>query len=342
MEKKKNGRARSFARIVLIILLCVLLLAAVVLVGIPMIETAGTEKTRPGAEDWMKELDDSLRLNEIVIPGSHDSGTRYAQLAFITNCQSLTIEEQLNAGVRYLDIRLGFASAGDEDEAKLKLMHGFTNCRTGPMPWSDTLLLDSVLDQCFGFLTEHPTETILFMVKYEHGSEPLAEFQRALDAALRKHAELCLLTDAVPTLGQARGKLVLLRRYADEAKLGAEAGIAMGWTEQGGSEDVTKHAEMTVNDACRVWVQDRYCYGNDDKWNAFLAGLREPEISAEDVSIHFLSTKGTLAYGHPYAHAKDLNRRFSELPEKELRGWIILDFIDAGLAEHIWDANFNR
>lgn len=331
MRQKKK---KHVGRRILVCLLVLILLAAAAFVGIPMLETVKT-KTAEGSADWMADLDDGLRLNEIVLPGTHDSATQYVQLAFFSKCQGLSVGEQLEAGFRYLDIRLGLAEDG------IRLMHGFTNCKTGPLPWDDALYLDKVLEQCYAFLKAHPTETVVFAVKQEHGDESVAEFETRLIEVLSQNEELWLLTDKLPTLGEARGKLVLLRRCEDEAGLGARAGVPLLWPKQNGHEDVTKHVEMTDNGAYRLWVQDRYEYGAEDKWTAFQNGLKEAAIGADDLSIHFLSTKGTLPYGHPYYFANILNPRLLELPTEELRGWIIVDFADALIAEHIRSANYN-
>lgn len=339
-KPKKHGALRVLRRVLCTLLILVLLAAAALFV-IPMTETVSV-RTAERSADWMAGLDGSLRLNEIVLPGTHDSATQYVQLAFFSKCQALSIGEQLEAGYRYLDIRLGFADTGDLKTRKLKLMHGFTNCRTGPMPWDETLYLEQVLEQCYTFLKAHPTETVVFAVKYEHGSDPLPKFASWLDNVLRSDADMWLLTDRIPTLEEARGKLVLMRRWEDEAGLGAQGGIPLLWPDQKGSEDAAKSTEMTDNGTYRLWVQDRYEYGTEDKWNAFLAGLREPGIAAEDLSIHFLSTKGSFQYGHPYRYAKSLNAKLLELPSVELRGWIIVDFADAELASRIWQANYSR
>lgn len=338
-QKKRLRPLRILAR-VLCVLLAVILLAAAALFVIPLTETVSV-KTAEGSADWMGGLDDGLRLNEIVIPGAHDAATQYSQLAFITKCQALSVEEQLEAGFRYLDIRLGFVDPDEPESSGLKLMHGFTNCRRGPMPWADLLLLSDVLDQCEAFLTAHPTETVIFAVKYEHVTAPLEQFETRLIGELKKRGELALLTDTLPTLGEARGRLVLLRRNRDAAGLGPEAGVPLRWPQQDDGEDVSKHAEAVEQGSYRLWVQDRFCYGTEDKWAAFLAGLREPAVAPEDLSVHFLSTKGTAKYGHPYHYANALNPRLLALSDQELRGWIIVDFADAELAKHIWSVNFS-
>ena len=97
---------------------------------------------------------------------------------------------------------------------------------------------------------------------------------------------------------------------------------------------------MTDQGAYRLWVQDRYEYDAGEKWEAFRAGLREDQIGSGDLAIHFLSTKGHAAYGHPFAFAGKLN---PELMDYELlpgSGWVIVDFASALLAEHIYTANF--
>ena len=339
-EEKKHGFLRSLGK-ALGILLAGILLAALVLTILPMTETV-EPKTVEGSADWMKDLDGSLRLNEIILPGSHDSGTQHVQLGFVTKCQGLSVAEQLEAGVRYLDIRLAIADAEDPGARQMRLVHGFTKGRTGPMPWAVSMYLDRVLDDCAAFLKAHPTETVILAVKKENRQDDTAEFETRLTGALKDRGDLCLLTDRIPTLEEARGRLVLARRYADAAGLGAEAGIPMGWPEQDDHGDGTAHTALNERNGYRLWVQDRFVYSTEEKWTAFLAGLNEPEIRSDDVSIHFLSTKGTWTYGHPYGHARALNQRLRQLPAERLRGWIILDFADADLCRHVWSANFDE
>ena len=128
-----------------------------------------------------------------------------------------------------------------------------------------------------------------------------------------------------------------MRRYEDEAGLGTDAGIPLLWANQNGFEDPSLHTAREDNASYTLWVQDRYEYDSADKWNAFTAGLNSAETGNGNVAIHFLSTKGTSTYGHPYRFAKELNAKLSELPE--LQGWIVIDFASAPLAEHIYRAN---
>ena len=122
-----------------------LLLVVLGMLVLPLTEGADTTPV-PGSADWMAALPDDTPLSALVIPGTHDSATQYVQLAYFSKCQALSVGEQLEAGFRYLDIRLG-----DGDKGGLPLlMHGFTKCKVSA--FGSALTLDNVLADCYGFL----------------------------------------------------------------------------------------------------------------------------------------------------------------------------------------------
>lgn len=330
-EKTKKIRPLRLVGKILAWILAALLLFLLVMYIIPLTET-GDRTSAEGTADWMRELPDETPLNALVLPGTHDSATRYVQLGFFSKCQGKSIGQQLEAGYRYLDIRLAVNGDG------MILMHGFTKCRSGPMPWNSALTLDAVLEDCYAFLSAHPTETVVFAVKQEHGDESVKEFQTILNRYVQEKPEFWLQSDRIPTLGLARGKLVLLRRYEDEAGLGAAAGVPLLWANQNGHEDTSRNTVSEPNGSYTLWVQDRYEYDTEDKWNAFLGGLATSGTAEEELAIHFLSTKGTAAYGHPYSFAKALNPRLLE--QDALSGWIVVDFGSASMAKGIYANNF--
>ena len=329
--KRNKSKARRLLHLLWVLPLVLLLSLFTLMYIVPAFETADKTAVADSA-DWMAKLDDALSLGEVTLPGTHDSATNNVQLAFFSKCQALEIGEQLAAGYRYLDIRLG------ADGERLKLMHGFTNCTTSGTPWAGALYLDAVLTQCYDFLKAHPTETVVFAVKQEHGSESVAAFQKLLNSYVQQDPGMWHLSYHIPTVGEARGKLVLMRRYADEANLGSASGIPLLWDKQNGHDDVTQNIASYDNGSYTLSVQDRYEYDTADKWAAFTAGLAAGKTGRDAVSIHFLSTKGTATYGHPYRFAKALNPKLMETGS--LSGWIVVDFASATLAQHIYEANF--
>lgn len=313
---------------VMSVIVCVVLLIEM----IPLFEHVNKEEVS-NSNNWMSTIDDSKRLSDINIPGTHDSATQYIELPFFSRCQDLSIQQQLSAGIRYLDIRL--AISGE----KLKLMHDFTHASVSIMPFSNHLLLDDVLEDCYEFLEKNPTETIVFVVRHEYGNESKTEFQKILNAYIQENRENWYLGHEIPILKEARGKIVLMRRYEDEAHLMSEAGLPIGWGED---NEFFKVASYTQFDSYSLIVQDLYDRDYEEKWKAFslLIDYLEKE-NTDDICINFLSTKGSFVVGHPYYYAHQLNRKFMnrKLHSHQKYGWIILDFADAKLARHIYESN---
>lgn len=335
MQNTKKAPNKG-VRLLLIVfggILAVMLLAAAALFVIPLTERVDAAPVA-GSADWMARLPDDASLGGLSIPGTHDAGTQYVQLGFFSKCQARSVGQQLEDGFRYLDIRLAVNGDG------LGLNHGFCECRTGAAPWSDRLMLEDVLEDCYAFLSAHPTETVIFAVKQEHGDESVAEFQRVLDRYIQEDAGRWYLDSELPSLGEARGRLVLLRRYDDEAGLGKNAGIALTWPNQNGYDDP---ARAFSSESCSVGsltlaVQDRYEYDEEEKWAAFCAEADNPDA----VALRFLSTKGHMTFGHPYRYAKELNPRLLALCENQdiSLGWTVIDFGNARLASAIYEQNF--
>ncbi len=328
-KKKKRPVLRAFLIVLALALTAALALGGVLLIA-PLTETADPVAL-PGSADWMAQLNDEQPLNELFLPGTHDSAAQYCALAFFTKCQALSIHQQLEAGFRLLDLRLAVNERGDG----FILTHGDYACRTSP--FGGTLTLDDVLAACYVFLDEHPGETVLLALRQETGDRSTRECQLLLDAYIRENPRYWLAADTIPTLGEARGKLVILRRWDDEIGLREEAGIPFRWRDQGGFEDQSRSAVDEDMGSFLLHVQDRWEYDTEPKWAAFVEGLRQP--GEGEVSLSFLSTKGETRYGHPYEYAKELNARLLDADEGSIEGWIVVDFGDAAIAEKIYRQN---
>ncbi|MFJ8766364.1 phosphatidylinositol-specific phospholipase C [Streptomyces clavifer] len=179
--------------------------AGVLIGGTPAVAAADRAL---GTQDWMGGIADSTPLQRLTIPGTHNSGARHGGLW--TACQNTTVTEQLNSGVRFLDIRCRIS--GDA----YAIHHG---------AYYQHLNFDDVLGACRDFLTQRPSETVLMRVKQEYSQESDAAFRRIFDIYLdgRGWRPLLRLDPTLPNLGAARGKVVVLAdngglpgvRYAD-------------------------------------------------------------------------------------------------------------------------------
>ena len=146
---------------------------------------------------WMAGLDDNTSLREVNMPGSHDTMALYSIGNLAGQCQSLSLADQLNLGVRFLDIRL--KQEGDS----LKAVHGFVDQKAN---------FDEINDTVTKFLTDNPSEFIIMSVKEESdASKPIGSFEDCLKSKI--NGKYLLNTTLPNKVGDIRGKVVLLSRY---------------------------------------------------------------------------------------------------------------------------------
>lgn len=300
-------------------------------------------------DNWMGRVDGQKKISEINIPGTHDSATEHVQIPYIARCQDLSIKKQLESGFRYLDVRLQlkerkkylFFGTGKK---YFVFKHGPAYCRKSGNPFSGSLELEPVLEDCYGFLKAHPSETIVFCVKQEWGKDDTADFQKALSEVIEKHPEYWYTENRIPTLDEARGKIVLARRFDDKAELGdRKSGLELSWKDQGGSELVkVPYSIDTKKNGSTLVVQDRFEYDTEPKWTAFKetaeAGAQQEKKST--VFINFLSTKGPHFIGHPLKYAETLNRKLREYDlGRKPCGWIVIDYGTEKESKAIYSVN---
>jgi 1-phosphatidylinositol phosphodiesterase len=141
--------------------------------------------------NWMGMLPDQTSISGISIPGTHDSGATKEPISGTAKCQDLSIADQLNAGVRYLDIRCRHIDNG------FAIHHGAIY---------QNLNFNDVITACLNFLNSHPTETIIMSVKEEHTpSNNTRTFEQTFDSYVQQNASKWALENNVPTLGSIRG-----------------------------------------------------------------------------------------------------------------------------------------
>lgn len=178
--------------------------------------------------NWMSTIPDSTPLAHLNIPGAHDAATwNYTaavqdSLAYATRCDGVTplppqtyrtqrrsAAAALDAGIRFFDLRFAF----DPADAQLVFWHG-------PALLSVTAAVEDVLFAYYDWLARHPSEAVLLSFQYEGGTKEGASFddkaQRALVRALTGEAARAYVRQdrgTLGTLGESRGKIVLLRRF---------------------------------------------------------------------------------------------------------------------------------
>lgn len=165
---------------------------------------------RRNTSSWMATLPDDRYISELSIPGTHDSVASRHHYNGIVNaavhCQDMDLDEQLERGVRFLDIR------GRHINNTLCIHHGSVYLN---------FTFTEVLDRCSTFLKANPSETIVMRVKKEHTEEGnTRSYEDTFLDKISNYRHLWYLNNTVPRLGQARGKIVLLRDFDGNSTLG--------------------------------------------------------------------------------------------------------------------------
>ncbi len=264
-------------------------------VGFLVKQKSGSEKYA----NWMSKLDDNVSLRTINMPGSHDTMALYSIADLAGQCQSLSLHDQLNLGVRFLDIRL------KEDHDKLKAVHGFIDQKVS---------FEKITKTIEDFIAKNPSEFIIMSVKEEADpSNSEISFESALKSYLNK--DIYLKDNELPSkLGDVRGKVMLLSRYANST-IGVPA--YEGWADS---------VSFTLpND---IYVQDTYQITSaEQKQEEIVKCLNE---TGHALKINFLSAYRTNSFPPSYAvsAAEDINPWInSEINKYNDRNIVLYDFV---------------
>jgi 1-phosphatidylinositol phosphodiesterase len=200
--------------------------------------------------DWMSELKDTTPISALSIPGTHNSPTYHTALPSV-RCQVVSPKAQLNNGVRFFDIRVQPESPNDPDKDGLILVHGVF-----PISLTGSKYLKGLISDIESFLTAHPQETVILSIKREGSGE---HTDQQLSRIMREH----YTTDPakwwtdprIPRLGEVRGKMVLLRRFAldDEGRKGHDGrGWAINAEHWTYNTTYDERGDITVQDLCEL------------------------------------------------------------------------------------------
>lgn len=200
---------------------------------------------------WMKEFTDSTPISGLSIPGTHNSPTHHKALPSV-RCQAVSPKEQLQNGVRFFDIRVQPGNPDDPNDETLYLVHGVFPISLTGAKYFRKLVID-----CQDFLRDNPSETLIMSVKREGPGNATDE---QLSTILRQHytagdTARWFTEPRIPHLGEVRGKIILMRRFALAEPLTHE------WQDRGWCLDAQNwayntpcdtHGSVCVQDFCEV------------------------------------------------------------------------------------------
>ena len=199
---------------------------------------------------WMSALKDETPITGLSIPGTHNSPTCYRALPSV-RCQAVPPLEQMENGVRFLDLRVQLESPQDPSRDGLILVHSVF-----PISLTGTKYLRDLIKDVRRFLDKNPSETVIVSIKREGtGSATDAQLGHVLRSHYAGDVHEWFTAPHVPTLGEARGKIVLIRRFGLDEELRTE------WDGKGWGIDASVWADNTSHALTpngQICVQDFY------------------------------------------------------------------------------------
>jgi 1-phosphatidylinositol phosphodiesterase len=201
-------------------------------------------------DSWMHDLKDSTPISALSIPGTHNSPTHYKALVSV-RCQAVSPRDQLLNGVRFFDIRVQPESPTDPSKDGLILVHGvFPISLTGNKYFRD------LCNEVHKFLDEHPSETVILSLKREGpGEHTDQQLSKIVHDHYANDENRWWTEPRIPKLGEARHKIVLLRRFALDDSLKGEhdgRGWAVDAENWAYNTPNDRHGDVIVQDFCEV------------------------------------------------------------------------------------------
>ncbi len=211
------------------------------------------------AENWITGLGDDVYVHQLNIPGAHDAATGEGferfYMGWFARTQDVGLRAQWDSGIRAFDLRPA-AVQKRNGECYLKIFHGRAETK---MRFDDALRL--LCQQ----LKKNPGEFAIVIVRHEREGE-----KRGLGNLWEVLMDSLLNADEfrgrlIPfrhnlTVGEMRGKVLVLSRDAYLGNVRLVGGYIMGWTH---SPHITAQRRATIynkvsGESSPLYVQDFY------------------------------------------------------------------------------------
>lgn len=294
---------------------------------------------------WQKLIPGSLLISLINLPGTHDSSTRFVSLSLFSRCQETSIRQQLENGIRFLDIRLEFR------ESVFYAVHGIANCRVSKKKKSPLLTFTDIFTDIQNFLDSYPSEAVVVALKMERDTNADEFFPVFYEQFIEQNGSRWFLENRIPALDECRGKIVLLRRCAigkshrsfDDSNSGLN--LTECFDSPLSEDGLPLPCPVGILDQklprYNVVIQDSFMLNPFHKWKKAVRPALDYFTPANNmIAIHFLSTAGIPFI--PRINSGYVNSKFNTYPlqRRNKYGWICFDFPANGQIAQIIQSNF--
>ena len=264
--------------------------------------------------NWMSQINDSTKITNLSIPGSHDSGALHSIADVSGKCQDLNIKSQLNIGVRFFDIRLKLKNN------QLDIVHSFVDQK---------LKFVDVLNDMVNFIKENNSEFLIISIKKESDTiNSKYSFEETVLNLLSNYNDIIQFDNQLPeTIKEARGKIYIISRF--ETNIGIQA--YDHWLDS---------TSFKLND---LYIQDNYCINDIETKKQDILNTLELSNQNNYLYLNYTSCYLDNAFPPTYAgtSALEINPWLIENLDKiNGHGILISDFVTKELIHKIIERNF--
>lgn len=293
---------------------------------------------------WMSTIPGNVYFSMLSTPGAHDAATAgVTQYTYFSKCQSESLEQLLENGVRAFDLRPRYNSTKGTDEdiqlQNLEIYHG--QVPTG-------VKFKDAIDILIDFVKAHPSEALSVIMNKESigsGTDYSETWRASLRECFSDESRSPWLMGSVRgyhTLDDVRGKVSIVSRNPYGNETGGYRDVVYGaiienWPDNGLITDYGCPMTQAWNWVdCRASVEDAYNDTGDAKKSDVQQMLNLASANTDHFRYHYTytSSAGSLL-ASPSSHASVLNPWTADYLTQSLAGpagYVYADYI--GSAEY--------
>lgn len=269
---------------------------------------------------WMATIPGNTYFSFVSTPGSHDSLTKGTNFGSSAECQDMTLEEQLKAGVRCFDIRPGYYYTETITEDNLYIYHG--QISTG-------ILYKDAIKTLADFVKDNPTEALTIVMVKENCKPTISlkswtdrsdEMWTVVKAIQERYKDYMKVLDhSYYTLDDFRGKICYVNRTGTPVQYSTQI---TNWPDDNTVSDYT-----CVVGLCNANVQDKYNSNGTTKQTAVKDML---QLSSNNTTFKNMHYNYCSSANSPKSYATSTNPAISTYLDGTISGptgYVLADYI---------------
>ncbi|KAL4506037.1 hypothetical protein ABPG72_013798 [Tetrahymena utriculariae] len=262
--------------------------------------------------NWLSQINDETYVSNINIPGTHESMALHSYFTLsIPVCQKWLLKDQLESGIRFLDIRIK-----ENRNGRLPIHHDIV--------FQKAYFEEDVLNVCEQFLAQNPTEFVIIMIRIEQRDNNAPPLSSRFDQIVQQRKpNLFSFESSIPKIKEIRGKIWIWN--------------GNNWNYKGFSiYNMQKTGVLVRQDDydCPIKQKKKLIKDTHD------LAIQFHQNRKNGTEIYLNQTNGSQWNDWPSSYAEEINKYVYE--NQFYEGILAIDFPGESLIKEIIETNFNK